>query len=69
MAKAVIHNVSELLTSDEVLNRLMSDVRLRRVAMTCVLPAVRSAGKWRFRKSDLEQWIEHQRQSFTRATT
>jgi hypothetical protein len=68
MAKATIDDVSDFLTSDEVLDRLMSDVRLRRVALTCVLPAVRSAGKWRFRKSDLEEWIEQHRQPFKRAT-
>jgi hypothetical protein len=68
MAKAAIDNASDFLTSDEVLDRLMSDVRLRRVALTCVLPTVRSAGKWRFRKADLEEWIEHHRQSFKRAT-
>jgi helix-turn-helix protein len=68
MAKAAIDDVSDFLTSDEVLDRLMSDVRLRRVALTCVLPAVRSAGKWRFRKSDLEEWIEQNRQPFKSAT-
>jgi hypothetical protein len=68
MAKATIDDASDFLTSDEVLDRLMSDVGLRRVALTCVLPAVRSAGKWRFRKSDLEEWIEQNRQPFTSAT-
>jgi hypothetical protein len=69
MVKTAIENASDFLTSDEVLDRLMSDVRLRRVALTCVLPTIRSAGKWRFRKSDLEAWIEQHRQSFKGATT
>jgi hypothetical protein len=69
MAKAAIDDASDFLTSDEVLDRQMSDVRLRRVALTCVLPAVRSAGKWRFRKADLEEWIEQNLQSFPGATS
>jgi hypothetical protein len=37
--------------------RLSADAALRRVALTCVLPAVRCADDWRFRKSNLEAWI------------
>jgi excisionase family DNA binding protein len=50
----------ELLTTDQVMDRLLSDERLRRVAVTCVLPAVRVGQEWRFRKSDLDDWISRQ---------
>ncbi|HZR23974.1 MAG TPA: helix-turn-helix domain-containing protein [Vicinamibacterales bacterium] len=49
-----------LLTSDQVMDRLLSDATLRRVAMTCVLPAVRCGTEWRYRKSDLDAWIAEQ---------
>jgi excisionase family DNA binding protein len=42
------------------MDRLLSDERLRRVAVTCVLPAVRVGQEWRFRKSDLDDWISRQ---------
>lgn len=32
---------TELLTTEEVIERLLEDAMLRRVAATCVLPAVR----------------------------
>jgi hypothetical protein len=50
-----------LLTSDQVTDRLLRDARLRRVAMACVLPAVRCGAEWRYRLSDLEAWIAAQR--------
>ena len=46
-----------LLTSDEVVERLLAQPALRRHATTCVLPAVRVGSEWLFRKSDLERWI------------
>jgi hypothetical protein len=52
---------SEWLTSEEVVDRLLEDPLLRRIASTCVLPAVRCGDEWRFRKSDLDQWIGRQR--------
>jgi excisionase family DNA binding protein len=52
---------SEWLTSDQVVDRLLEDPLLRRTASTCVLPAVRCGDEWRFRRSDLDQWIERQR--------
>jgi hypothetical protein len=52
---------ADLLTSDEVIQRLCADSALRRVAISCVLPAVRFADEWRFRKSDLEAWIMRQK--------
>ncbi len=54
---------SELLTSDQVIERLLDDPNLRRIAATCVLPAVRFGKEWRFRKSDLEDWIRRQKPS------
>jgi excisionase family DNA binding protein len=47
----------DLLTTEEVMDRLLSDRRLRRLAATCVLPAIRDGGEWRFRKSDLDAWV------------
>lgn len=49
-----------LLTGDQVMDRLLSDANLRRVAMTCVLPAVRFGEEWRYRKRDLDAWITEQ---------
>jgi hypothetical protein len=49
-----------LLTSEQVMDRLLGDARLRRIAMTCVLPAVRCGDEWRYRKSDLDAWIAAQ---------
>jgi hypothetical protein len=50
----------DLLTSEEVFQRLHANAVLRRVALTCVLPAVRAEGDWRFRRSDLDAWIARQ---------
>jgi hypothetical protein len=49
-----------LLTSEQVMNRLLGDAKLRRVAITCVLPAVRWGAEWRYRKCDLDAWIDAQ---------
>jgi excisionase family DNA binding protein len=54
----------ELLTTEQVMDRLLADKRLRRVASTCVLPAIRCGKEWRFRRSDLDEWIDQQRASF-----
>jgi hypothetical protein len=51
---------TDLLTADEVIDRLLEDANLRRVAATCVLPAVRVGDDWRFRRSDLNDWIRRQ---------
>jgi len=51
---------TDLLTADEVIDRLLEDANLRRVAATCVLPAVRVGSDWRFRRSDLQEWIRGQ---------
>jgi hypothetical protein len=46
-----------LLTTSEVKARLLADPRLRGVATTCALPAVRVGAEWRIRRADLEAWI------------
>lgn len=52
---------SELLTTEEVMDALLADPFLRRRAVTCVLPALRCGTELRFRKRDLDAWIERQR--------
>jgi hypothetical protein len=51
---------AELLTGDQVIDRLLERPALRRIALTCVLPAVRVGDEWRFRRTDLETWIQCQ---------
>ena len=51
---------TDLLTTDEVIDRLLEDASLRHIAGTCVLPAVRVGDGWRFRRTDLEEWIRRQ---------
>jgi excisionase family DNA binding protein len=48
----------DLLTTEEVMERLLADDSLRRSAARCVLPAIRCGTEWRFRKRDLDAWIE-----------
>ena len=50
-------SASEFLTSDQVVETLESDPDLRRLAVTCVLPAVRVGDEWQFRRADLDAWI------------
>jgi excisionase family DNA binding protein len=52
---------NDLLTTDEVVDRLLEDANLRHIAATCVLPAVRVGSTWRFRRSDLDEWIRRQK--------
>lgn len=53
----------DLLTADEVIDRLSDEPRLRKVALTCVLRAVKVGSEWRFRRIDLDHWIERQMES------
>lgn len=53
------------LTSEDVIDVLQRDPRLRRLAVACVLPAVRVGDEWRFRRVDLEDWIARQLASVT----
>jgi hypothetical protein len=52
---------NEFLSSDEVIEILQMDSALRRVALTCVLPAVRVGNEWRFRRADLDAWVQKQK--------
>ena len=52
---------AELLTSEDVIQRLSVDSALRKRAVTCVLPAVRCGVEWRFRREDLDAWILQQK--------
>ncbi len=51
----------ELLTSEEVIQRLSLDSALRLRAVTCVLSPVRCGNEWRFRRDDLDAWIVKQK--------
>lgn len=50
----------QLLTAEQVVERLLERPALRRKAVTCVLPAIRVGSEWRFERRDLESWIERQ---------
>jgi hypothetical protein len=54
-------DATDWLTTEQVIERLLADPELRKHASTCVLPGVRCGDEWRFRKSDLDQWILGQR--------
>jgi len=47
----------DLLTADQVIDRLLRFPQLRQLTATCVLPAVRVENEWRFRRHELEAWI------------
>ena len=51
---------ADLLTTEQVMDILISDANLRRRAATCVLPAVRVGGLTYFRRSDLDAWRERE---------
>ena len=53
---------SDLLTTEEVTDLLLADASRQHSVSTCVLPAIRQGGRWRFRKSDLDDWIRRQGQ-------
>ncbi len=48
---------TDLLTADQVVDRLLKFPKLRQLTSTCVLPAVRVENEWRFRRNELEAWI------------
>jgi len=52
-----------LLTTEQVMDILIADARLRRVAATCVLAGVNVAGETHFRRQDLDEWINRQTSS------
>lgn len=50
------------LTTEEVLDCLKVNPRtIYRLIQTGELPAFRIGGRWRFRRSDLQDWIERRR--------
>jgi excisionase family DNA binding protein len=53
----------ELMTTSEVLRYLRVTPRtVYRLIREGDLPAVRMGGRWRFRRVDIEAWLERQRQ-------
>ena len=57
------------LTTDEVLEYLQVNLRtVYRLIKAGTIPAVRVGRQWRFRKSDLDAWLEGQRALVPRAT-
>jgi hypothetical protein len=50
----------DLLTNEQVIDRLMMSETLRRVAIRCVLPGILIGREWYFRRRDLEAWIAGQ---------
>ncbi len=60
---------TELLTTEQVMEILLTDADLRRRAATCVLPAVRCGSEFRFRKRDLDRWICRQQNNIVWGST
>ena len=60
MSKVGTSKDDEFLTSEEVVELLLSDPVLRSRSATCVLPAIRVGGEWAFRRSDLDAWVAQQ---------
>jgi hypothetical protein len=50
----------DLLTNEQVIDRLMTSETLRRAAIRCVLPGILIGREWYFRRRDLEAWIAGQ---------
>jgi excisionase family DNA binding protein len=58
------------LTTEEVLDYLQVNLRtVYRLIKAGKIPAVRVGRQWRFRKRDIDAWLETQRPRGTRATT
>jgi histidine kinase len=60
VANPITDESADLLTTDQVMDRLLAEPSLRRKAVSCVLGAVKCGSEWRFRRSDLETWIARQ---------
>ena len=60
VANPMTDESADLLTTDQVMDRLLAEPSLRRKAVSCVLGAVKCGSEWRFRRSDLETWIARQ---------
>ena len=58
-------DMQAFLTTEEVLSYLKTTPRtIYRLIRSGELPAVRIGRQWRFRRTDLDQWVERQRPSF-----
>jgi excisionase family DNA binding protein len=56
------HEMEAFLTTEEVLSYLKITPRtIYRLIRTGELPAVRIGRQWRFRRADLDRWLERQR--------
>jgi hypothetical protein len=53
----------DLMTNEQVIDRLMMSETLRRAALRCVLPGILIGKEWYFRRGDLEAWIARQEPS------
>jgi hypothetical protein len=51
---------TDLLTARQVISALLARPALRKVAATCVLPAVKHGNEWLYRKADLDAWLAKQ---------
>jgi hypothetical protein len=60
MSKSPSRQRPQFLSSEEVVQRLLERPELRVVSATCVLPAIRIGGEWRFRRTDLDEWMAKQ---------
>jgi len=61
MAKKDPLTGGDMLTADEVMDRLLAEPSLRRKAVTCVLPMFKLDGEWCVRRGHLEDWIVRER--------
>ena len=60
-----MQNSQAFLTTEEVLAYLKTTPRtIYRLIRSGELPAVRIGRQWRFRRADLDEWVERQRASF-----
>ena len=64
--RAIDRELLSFLTTDEVLGYLKVTPRtIYRLIRTGELPAVRIGRQWRFRRGDLDDWLERQRHTMT----
>lgn len=62
MAEKTVGTLSGFMTTEQVMGCLKVDPRtIYRLIRSGELPAVRIGRRWRFRRRDLDEWIERQR--------
>lgn len=62
MLNNTVHEMEAFLTTEEVLSYLKITPRtIYRLIRCGELPAVRIGRQWRFRRADLDRWLERQR--------